>query len=176
MRVPESCPRDDEPDAEAPRLLISACLVGIACRYDGAANAVPALQRRATGQGAVIICPECAGGLSTPRAPAEIVDGDGADVLDGQARVVTQGGDDVTEAFLAGARTALQVAQQAGVTTAILTERSPSCGVQLIHDGHFGGGLRPGAGVTTALLRRHGIQVLNEDQLTAVGLDEAGAA
>ena len=153
-----------KPTREMSRLLVSACLLGLPCRYDGGVMAATQLQDWVARQGAAIICPECAGGLPTPRPPAEIIDGDGFDVLDGQARVRTIEGRDVTDEFLAGAQAALQLATQAGATVAILTERSPSCGVQVIHDGHFQGGLKAGCGVTAAILRRHGLTVLSEEQ------------
>ena len=105
------------------------------------------------------VCPEEAGGLSTPRPPAEIVGGDGSDVLDGKAKVMTVDGTDVTEAYLKGAHHALQVAQSHGATRMILKARSPSCGCGDIYDGTFSGTLMSGDGVTTALLKRHGITI-----------------
>jgi uncharacterized protein YbbK (DUF523 family) len=143
--------------------LVSACFAGIQCRYD--AKSVPAEQIMAlvrAGQ-AVPICPEQAGGLPTPRPPAEIIGGTGDDVLDGKARVVDIMGNDVTEAFIAGAQEALALAQRIGATEAILKERSPSCGSCHIYDGQFKGQKVPGHGVTAALLRRHGIQVASEE-------------
>jgi len=151
-------------DRERQSLLISACLLGLPCRYDGNTNSVAGLQEFAARCGATFICPESAGGLPTPRPPAEIIGGDGNDVLDGKASVQTIEGKDVTSEFMAGAEAALQLAQQAGATIAILKERSPSCGVQRVHDGQFGDGLKAGCGVTTDILRRHGLTVLNEDQ------------
>ncbi|MFJ8434205.1 DUF523 domain-containing protein [Kitasatospora sp. NPDC094019] len=141
------------------KILVSACPAGVPCRYDGRAKESPrALGLLATGR-AVVVCPEGAGGLPTPRPPAEIVGGDGADVLDGRARVVDATGADRTEAFLDGARQALAAAGTAGARRALLTARSPSCGCGRVYDGTFGGELRPGDGVTAALLRRAGIAV-----------------
>jgi uncharacterized protein YbbK (DUF523 family) len=114
---------------------------------------------------AVPICPEVAGGLTTPRPAAEIVGGDGNDVLNGQARVMTVTGEDVTEAFLRGAEHALAVVRRYGITTAILKQRSPSCGSVHIYDGTHSGRLRTGPGVTAALLRRHGVIVQSEEHL-----------
>lgn len=108
---------------------------------------------------AVAVCPEVAGGLGTPRRPAEIVGGDGRDVLDGRAGVVDDAGADVTEAFVAGARRALELARRSGATIAVLTDKSPSCGPGEIYDGTFSGTRRTGIGVTAALLARHGIDV-----------------
>lgn len=99
-----------------------------------------------------------AAGLPTPRRPAEIVGGDGHDVLD-RARVVDDTGHDVTEEFVDGARRALDAARRAGCTEALLMPRSPSCGRGTVYDGTFTGELREGDGVTAALLERHGITV-----------------
>jgi len=107
------------------------------------------------------------GGLPTPRPPAEIVGGDGDDVLEGRARVVSAAGEDVTAQFLAGAREALRLAGAVGAKAAILKERSPSCGSGAIYDGTFRGAVRAGQGVTAALLRRHGVQVFSEENWQA---------
>jgi uncharacterized protein YbbK (DUF523 family) len=146
--------------------LVSACLLGIPCAYDGRGRLVEALfSLAALGQTAPI-CPEVAGGLPVPRPTAEIVGGDGGDVLDGRARVVTTAGGDVTAAFLRGAARALALVQQHGICVAILRQRSPSCGSTCIYDGTHSGALRGGQGVTTALLRRHGVEVLSEGDIT----------
>ena len=105
------------------------------------------------------------GELSTPRPAAEIVGGDGADVLDGKARVVTVDGEDKTEAFLAGAYRALEIAQAHRATHAILKSKSPSCGCGQIYDGSFTGTLADSDGVTAALFRRHGIEITTEEDL-----------
>ncbi len=142
-----------------PPILVSACLAGRACRFDGAANPDDEVGRLVADGRAILVCPEEDGGLGTPRPPAEIVGGDGHDVLDGRARVVTHAGDDVTDAYLAGARIALQTARRAGVRTAILKARSPSCGAGCVYDGSFTRTLRTGDGVTAALLQANGIEV-----------------
>ena len=139
--------------------IVSACLLGRHCRYDGTANPDAALEALARAGGAVAVCPEMDGGLPSPRPRAEIVGGDGADVLDGRARVVTESGADVTEVYLLGARRALEAARAAGAKRAILKRKSPSCGVDGISDGTFSGAKRAGAGVTAALLAREGIRV-----------------
>jgi len=144
-------------------ILVSACLVGIPCQYDGGSCPHDQLQALAAQGGVSPFCPEVAGGLPTPRPPAEIQGGDGGDVLEGRARVVNIEGKDVTAQFLAGARKALRVAQQWGIKEAILKARSPSCGVGQIYDGSFSGRLVEGDGVTVALLRREGIIVRNEE-------------
>jgi uncharacterized protein YbbK (DUF523 family) len=144
-------------------ILVSACLVGIPCRYDGGRCPHDQLQALAAQGDVFPLCPEVVGGLPTPRPPAEIQGGDGGDVLEGQARVVNVEGKDVTAEFLAGAQKALYVARQWGIKEAVLKARSPSCGAGQIHDGSFSGRLVEGDGVTAALLKREGILVKNEE-------------
>lgn len=146
-------------------ILISACLTGIPCRYDGKANLAEIAQKLVTAKKAIYVCPEIAGGLSTPRDPAEIVGGSGEDVLDGKARVITDQGVDVTEQFIAGAEYTLHLAKEAGATFVILKENSPSCGSTYIYDGSFQSKKVTGDGVTSALLKRHGFQVGSEHNL-----------
>ena len=141
------------------KVMISACLLGVRCRYDGGhSRNETALNQKETYQ-LIPVCPEESGGLQTPRPPAEIVGGDGDAVLDGKAKVMTKDGTDVTRAYLKGAHHALQVAQSHGATHVILKARSPSCGCDDIYDGTFTGTLTVGDGVTTALLKRHGITI-----------------
>lgn len=137
---------------------VSACLAGERCRYDGNANPNDRAKELCAA-GALLICPECLGGLPTPREPAEIVGGDGAAVLDGTARVITKSGADVTDAFICGAQKALALCKENGITEALLKARSPSCGCGTIYDGTFSGGRICGDGVTAALLKRNGIRV-----------------
>jgi uncharacterized protein YbbK (DUF523 family) len=111
----------------------------------------------------VPICPEVAGGLPIPRLPAEVVGGSGEDVLAGRARVLTASGQDVTEAYIRGAEVALMSARRYGASLAVLKARSPSCGALAIYDGSHTGRVVPGQGVTAALLRQAGIQVLSEE-------------
>lgn len=152
------------------RILVSSCLAGRPVRYDGAAKPVEDdLFERWRSEGRLVpFCPEVSGGLPVPRPPAEIVGGDGADVLDGKARILTDTGDDVTDRFLQGARLALETAQRTGARVALLKEGSPSCGTHRIYDGTFTATKRPGTGVTTALLQRAGIKVFNENDLAAL--------
>ncbi len=148
----------DDQHAPHARVLVSACLLGRECRYDGRANRDGALERELAARGLqpVPFCPEEAGGLGTPRPPAWIERGGAAEVLDGDARVLTESGADVSAGFLAGARAALETCRAHGITRAFLKERSPSCGARQTH---VAGELVDGPGVTTALLRRHGIEV-----------------
>ena len=151
------------------RILVSACLLGEPVRYHGgdALCSDPRLARWSREGRLVPVCPEVEGGLGVPRPAAEIRGGDALAVLDGEGRVVTRRGVDVTEAFLRGGRVALELAERAGVRLAILTDRSPSCGSSEIYDGSFSGVRRRGTGVTAALLERHGIRVFGPDRLDA---------
>jgi uncharacterized protein YbbK (DUF523 family) len=148
--------------------IVSACFAGMHCRYDQRHHRIEQIQELVRCGEALPVCPEQMGGLSTPRNPAQIVGGDGDDVLDGKACVVDNQGKDVTEAFIRGAYEALHAAQTIGATEAILKESSPSCGSCMIYDGTFQGTKKPGQGVTAALLRRHGIQVYSEETAPAM--------
>ncbi|MDF5755285.1 DUF523 domain-containing protein [Spongiactinospora sp. TRM90649] len=157
------------------RILVSACLMGRRVRFDGEAKTSGhALLARWREEGRLVpLCPEVEGGLPVPRPPAEIEDGAGGTggtaVLAGTARVLTSGGADVTAAYLAGARRALEAAESHGARIAILKEGSPSCGVLAVHDGSFTGRKIPAAGVTTALLESHGVRVFSEHLIAEAG-------
>lgn len=148
---------DHRADPREP-VLVSACLLGTRCRYDGSSNPDRALERELAERGmrAVPFCPEEHGGLGTPRPPAWIESQGAAAVLDGQDRVVTDAGTDVTAGFVAGAQGALATCRAHGIARAFLKERSPSCGVCQTHAGHK---LVDGRGVTAELLARNGIEV-----------------
>ena len=140
------------------KILVSACLLGQAVRYDGKSmphHAVIALGDRFE---LVSVCPECLGGLPTPRTPSEIVVAD-----DGRLRVLSQDGEDRTDAFLAGARACVEIARREGCKLAILKSRSPSCGCGQVYDGTFSGTLKSGDGVTAELLKNEGIPVWTEE-------------
>ena len=126
------------------KILVSACLLGVNCRYDGGNSRDKNAINRLKTDELIPVCPEEAGGLSTPRPPVEIVGGDGNDVLDGKAKVMTVDGEDKTEEFLKGARHALELAQSQGATCVILKAKSPSCGCGTIYDGSFSGRLSQG--------------------------------
>ena len=156
------------------KVLVSACLLGRPVRYDGRHKLDGhAILARWQAEGRVVpLCPEVAAGFPTPRPPAEIADGrDGGDVLAGTARVLEQGGRDVTGLYLLAGRLALELAQREGCRHAVLTDGSPSCGSRFIYDGSFRGQRHPGHGSTAALLAAHGIEVFSEDAIAA--LDEA---
>ena len=145
-------------------VLVSACLAGVPVRHDGTANPRSVVAELVAQGRAVLVCPEVDGGLTTPRPAAEISGGDGHDVLEGRARVLTKDGTDVTEAYVAGARRALEAAREAGAEVAILKARSPSCGRGRIYDGSHTRTLTAGDGVTVALLRSNGILVVTEEE------------
>ena len=136
------------------KVLISACLLGACCRYDGASKAHPLAALLAERHTLVPVCPEQLGGLPTPRPPAERRGG----------RVVTQSGD-VTEQYLRGAEETLKLCKLLGCEAAVLKERSPSCGRGQVYDGTFSGTLTAGDGVTAELLAAHGIPVYGESQI-----------
>ncbi len=140
-------------------VVVSACLAGVPCRYDGGATTDADVAAAVAAGAAVPLCAELLGGLRTPRPTAEIVGGDGDDVLDGRARVVDAGGRDVTPAYVAGALAVADRAVALGASRAILQERSPSCGSGRVYDGTFSGALVEGVGVTAAALRRRGVEV-----------------
>lgn len=137
------------------KILVSACLLGIGCRYDGKSmpnEKVLALKEK---YALIPICPEIYGGLSTPRTPSERV---------GEL-VLMKDGRDVTENYERGAAATLRLLEVTGATLAILKAKSPSCGKGLIYDGTFSGRLVSGNGVTAEKLTRAGIKVLTEDEI-----------
>jgi uncharacterized protein YbbK (DUF523 family) len=143
--------------------LISACLCGIKCKYNGKDNTDPCFVRLMHKGEVIPVCPEQLGGLPTPRTPAEIICGSGQDVLMGKSRVMTSDGLDVTENFIKGAYETLNIAKNVGADTAILKSHSPSCGSGCIYDGSFSKRLRKSDGVTAALLKQNGVKVITED-------------
>ncbi len=150
------------------KVLVSRCLLGHRVRYDGGAHGPFDQLAHWQAEGRVVaLCPEVAGGLPTPRAPAEIPGGQGAQVLDGRRAVLTIDGEDVSAAFLAGAQQALALVQAQGIRLAVLKARSPSCGNRENYDGSFSAVKVAGEGVTAALLRRAGVQVFSEEELPA---------
>jgi uncharacterized protein YbbK (DUF523 family) len=150
------------PEVRLEPILVSACLAGCKCRYDGGADLTKKVSDLVAEGRAIQVCPEEDGGLPTPRPPAEIVGGDGHDVLAGRARVMTADGRDVTDIYLKGAEIALEAARAAGVKKAVLKSRSPSCGKGVVYDGTFSRTRTQGDGVTAALLTQNGIQVVTE--------------
>lgn len=143
------------------KILISACMHGARVRYDGRHNSImehPAVARWQAEGRLVPICPEVAGGLPTPRPPAEAQSH--FPIL-----ITTAEGEDVTPQFLLGAEIALETAQEHEVCCALMKARSPSCGNNQVYNGSFDGTLVPGSGAAAAELIRAGIPVFNENQL-----------
>ena len=155
------------------KILVSACLMGHAVRYDGQAKPLvhPALDRwRAEGR-LVTICPEMSAGMPVPRLPAEIAEGRaGSDVLSGNARVLESHGADVTDAFRQAAENALALARETGCSYALLIDGSPSCGSGFIYDGSFTGRRLKGEGVAAALLRQNGIRVFSDKEIETLAV------
>lgn len=139
------------------KAIVSACLLGVECRYDGGSNKLPdeKLSELKEKYELIPVCPECYGGLTTPRVPSERV-GD---------KVLSKTGTDVTDEFSRGAQAALYLAKLFGADTAILKENSPSCGSGTIYDGSFSGTLIPGDGVAAQLLKENGVTVLGESKI-----------
>ena len=138
-------------------ILVSQCLLGEPCRYDGKSKPVLELEKlRDRGYDLIPVCPEVLGGLPTPRPPAERQE---------DGRVVNRLGTDVTKEYRRGAELALELALREGCALAVLKAKSPSCGNCRIYDGSFTGTLKPGKGVTAELLEQSGIRVLNEAEL-----------
>ena len=143
------------------RILVSMCLLGVPCRYDGKSRPDAAVTALSAAHELVPVCPEQLGGLPTPRTPAERRG----------ARVVTRDGRDVTQAYLDGAQRALDLARTLGCEAAVLKERSPSCGCGEIYDGSFTGALTEGNGVAAEMLLKCGVRIFGESSVAEL-LDE----
>lgn len=137
------------------RILVSACLLGVNCRYSGDGKRIAEIDRLMERAELIPLCPEILGGLPTPRPPAERIG----------ERVMNREGADVTAAFARGAQESLRLAELFGARFALLKERSPSCGMGKIYDGSFRGRIVDGNGVTAQLLAAHGISVYGESRI-----------
>ena len=137
------------------KILISACLVGENCKYDGGNNLNPKIEALLEKYDLIPFCPEEQGDPPTPRNPSEIKG----------ERVVMDNGKDVTENFARGAKKALMLALYLKIKIAVLKERSPSCGTHQVHDGSFSNTLIDGMGITAQLLKENGIKVYSEDEI-----------
>ncbi len=142
--------------------IVSACLAGINCRWDGKNKLNQRILKLVKQGKATPVCPEQLGGLTTPREPAECFGGTGVDVLNGKARVITKESKDVTDNFIKGAQETLRIAKSVNAKEAILKSKSPSCGSGQTYDGSFTKTFVEGDGVTAALLKKHGIKVSHE--------------
>ena len=137
------------------RIIVSACLLGENCKYNGGNNKNDKVIELAEHFDLIPVCPECFGGLSTPRVPSEIKNG----------RVYTKDGNDVTSQFKLGAEHTLYIAKEKNCPAALLKENSPSCGFGKIYDGSFSGTLTEGNGITAELLYENEIQVFGESEV-----------
>ncbi|MCR1962281.1 DUF523 domain-containing protein [Clostridium perfringens] len=144
-------------------ILISGCLCGVNCKYNGENNLNENILKLLKEGRAVIACPEQLGGLKTPRIPSEIVGGTGKDVLKGKAKVLGKDGTDVTKEFLKGAYETLNIAKSINAEYVILKAKSPSCGLGVIYSGNFNGEKKEGNGVTCELLLQNGFKVKTEN-------------
>ncbi|MFA7170105.1 MAG: DUF523 domain-containing protein [Candidatus Paceibacterota bacterium] len=145
--------------------IVSACLCGINCAWNGKSKpSQKVIELIKTGE-IIPVCPEQLGGLSTPRVPQEIQGYSGEDVLAGKCKVTNKNGEDVTAHFIRGAEETLRIAKLVGATEFIAKSKSPSCGCGSTYDGTFSGTLIEGDGVTTAFLKQHGIKVTSEEDL-----------
>ena len=141
------------------RILVSACLLGEPCRYDGKSKPCEAVIQLANAHTLIPVCPEVMGGLPTPRPPAELQE---------DGRVVNREGIDVTEAYRKGAEATLRIAREQSSSIAILKEKSPSCGPGRVYDGSFTGTLCRGNGVCAELLLSNGLTVVGESEAEAL--------
>lgn len=136
-------------------IIVSACLVGINCRYDGGNNADQKVIELVSKGFAIPVCPEQLGGLTTPRIPAEIIGN----------KVINKNGEDVTMFFKKGALETLQITKLTNCRKAILKQSSPSCGYGKIYDGTHTGKIIAGKGITAKLLEDNGIKIITEEDL-----------
>ena len=144
-------------------ILVSACLLGIDCKYNGLNNKNENVLKYLEGKEYIIACPEQLGGLTTPRNPSEIIKV-GENEID-EYKLLSNEGKDVSKNFVKGAKETLKIAKIFNCTEAILKEGSPSCGSSFIYDGSFTGKKISGQGVTTYLLRKNNIKVISENQV-----------
>ncbi len=148
--------------------IVSACLCGVKCRYDGKGKANDKIIEMVKKGEAIPVCPEQIGGLTTPRVPAEEKDTQKSEISGATGsggKIITTEGKDVTENFERGAEEALKIALLSGCDEAILKEKSPSCGVKQVYDGSFTGTLKAGDGIFTRLLKKNGIKVKSEEDI-----------
>ena len=139
------------------KILVSACLLGFDCKYNGKNNLREGLVDRFPNAEFIPLCAEQLGGLPTPRVPAEIV------VVGSERRVLNKDGEDVTNNFVNGARQIVEYCKANGIGLALLKSKSPSCGKGLIYDGSFSGILVEGNGILTQMLLDEGIEVISID-------------
>lgn len=147
--------------------LISACLCGINCKYNGLNNYNEICERLLKENKVIPICPEQLGGLSTPRIPCEL-QGIANEIIQGKNKVINKDGIDVTEMFLKGANEVLKISKMLNVNKVIFKEGSPSCGVNFVYDGTFSGKKISGMGITSQLLNNAEIEIYSENDLGGI--------
>lgn len=146
-------------------IIVSACLCGINCKYNGFNNFREDIVNLAKRYQLLPICPEQLGGMPTPRDPHEITGGTGKEVLRGKANVISKYGKDSTLYFIKGAEEALRIAKMFNIKDAVLKAKSPSCGLNSIYDGSFSGGKKEGNGVMAELFLQNGINIYTDDEI-----------
>lgn len=144
--------------------LISACLCGVNCKYNGANNYNEICDKLFSSGKAILVCPEQLGGLPTPRIPSEIINYS-KENSQKDITIINKNGDNVSKEFIKGAQEVLNIAKKLNIKKAILKEGSPSCGVNKIHNGEFKGIKKVGKGVTAALFEMNGIRAISEKDL-----------
>ena len=145
-------------------ILVSACLMGKPCRYDGKSKPCDEVIKLSENHTLIEVCPEVLGGLPTPRIPCEIV-GD---------RVVSKNGEDRTDEYCKGASLALDIAKENRCGVAVLKLKSPACGCREIYDGSFSKTLVKGMGITAKKLSENGIKVVGEDEISKISGEDNG--
>lgn len=143
--------------------IVSACLAGVKCRYDGNDSRMDQVVEMVRRGIALPLCPEMLGGLPSPRACCEIITNE-----EGKERVITEEGEDLTDLFLSGAEKACEIAGIIGARSAILKFRSPSCGYGIIYDGTFTGARKEGKGIAASMLEKSGIRIITENQVELI--------
>ena len=146
------------------RILVSACLAGINCRFDKKNKVNKKIKKLVEEGKAVCVCPEELGDLPTPRPRSEILNAKGEDVLENRAKVINKKGEDITSNFIKGAYKVLDIAKRYKISKAVLKSKSAACGKENIYDGSFKSKLIKGNGVTCALLLKNNMKVLTEDE------------
>ncbi len=149
-------------------IVVSACIAGVACRYDGTSKLNENILKLVAQRKAIPLCPEMLGGRKVPREPVEIINGDGEDVLDGKACVKDKNGNDVTQEILEGVKEFLLTIERLNVKMVILKTKSPTCGYGKIFNGTFKNELKQGNGVLAAALKRKGIKIYTEENFMEV--------
>lgn len=137
------------------KIIVSACLAGVNCKYDGTNNINEKIVKFINEHDVILVCPEQMGGLKTPRCPSELI-GD---------QVMSKEGKDVTKEYVKGASEVLKIVKRFNIKKAILKSRSPSCGKDEIYDGTFSHKLKKGDGITAKLLMGNGVEVITSDEI-----------